>query len=442
MKLLKPVDALLSVLVAALAGLRLIPRRRRKGRRQLRNLLVIDTSYDLAALKSRGAISVVTSRDLDGFFEHVWSTHPIVGASPAHRDDSSGPPRSETITDRHTFIEGHIAWDKGGSRWPLLSLARSQSAFLRTLDRVASTDGVSVVQVSDPYYPGALGFVLARRHRAALAVRISANYDSVFETTGRLAYPRLIRGRRIERRLARVVLSRAALVLPANENNQKFAVANGAHLDRCVIVPAYGDVLDATHLSEPAARVGASDAPHDQFLLMISRLESVKHPEDAIEVLAHVRDNGHDVSLVVAGDGSLRSELQELADQLGVADNTLLAGDRSQEWIAAAAAKSAAILSPLTGRALVEALLAGRPVVAYDVEWQGEIIADGVNGFLIPYRDSIGMAKAVERLLTDPVLAANVGQAGREHALRLVDPSTVQKLQRRAYEAAIAEVQA
>lgn len=423
-------DVVLTIFYLLAASLRFVPR---KANGSARDFLMVDTSYDLAGLQARGALSVITSRDLDGFFDRVCYAHPLVGASPLHRADAFGPPRTVDLTNKHSVIEGHVAMTRDGDRFPTLGFARAQIAFLRTVDGLVRQTGVALIQASDPLYTGLLGWVLARRYRVPFVIRVSGNYDEMYRNIGRVAYPRLIPSRRAEVWLSRAMLKRAALIFPANGNNMDYAVANGADPDRCVVIPAYGDVLDPVHLEEPEIRTPPGDLPSRPFLLMISRLERVKHPEDALEVLKILRDKDFDLDLVLVGEGSLRPELERQARELGVADRVVLTGDRPQSWIAAAAARATATLSPLTGRALIEALLGGRPVVAYDFEWQSEVVVDGETGLLAPYRNRQAMASCVGRILEDPGFGSDLGRVGRLRALELVDRDVVSHRLRDAY---------
>jgi glycosyltransferase involved in cell wall biosynthesis len=180
--------------------------------------------------------------------------------------------------------------------------------------------------------------------------------------------------------------------------------------------------------------VGATDAP---FLLLVSRLERVKHPEDVLDVLAAVRRTHPDVTALLIGGGSLTDELREHATRLGVADAVVFAGERDQEFVASAVADAAVILSPLTGRALVEASLGGRPIVAYDVEWHAEYLGTGA-GVLVPYRDTDAMAAAVVALLDDAPAADALGARGRAHALATMNPAELREHERRAFDGVLA----
>jgi glycosyltransferase involved in cell wall biosynthesis len=65
---------------------------------------------------------------------------------------------------------------------------------------------------------------------------------------------------------------------------------------------------------------------------------------------------------------------------------------------------------------ILEAMACGIPVVATDCGGVSEAITDGVEGLLVPPRDSAALAQALERLWRDPQLGARMGEAGRRTA--------------------------
>ncbi len=67
-------------------------------------------------------------------------------------------------------------------------------------------------------------------------------------------------------------------------------------------------------------------------------------------------------------------------------------------------------------KALLEALATGRPIVTTDVAGCREVVHDGDNGLLVPARDPLALANALERLITDPLLRHQMGQSGRLRA--------------------------
>ncbi len=65
-------------------------------------------------------------------------------------------------------------------------------------------------------------------------------------------------------------------------------------------------------------------------------------------------------------------------------------------------------------RSLLEAASCGRPIVTTDVPGCREVVADGVNGLLVPPRDAVALADALQSLIEAPELRARMGRAGRQ----------------------------
>ena len=70
------------------------------------------------------------------------------------------------------------------------------------------------------------------------------------------------------------------------------------------------------------------------------------------------------------------------------------------------------------GIVLVEAMAAGLPVVASDIDGWREVVRHGIDGLLVPPSDPAALAVAVRRVLDDPALAAKLSAAGRERSER------------------------
>jgi glycosyltransferase involved in cell wall biosynthesis len=81
-------------------------------------------------------------------------------------------------------------------------------------------------------------------------------------------------------------------------------------------------------------------------------------------------------------------------------------------------------------KALLEALAAGRPIVATDVPGCREAVRDGENGLLVPSRDPEALAAALETLIRNPALRRQYGDRGRrraetEFAVEIVNDATL-----------------
>ena len=405
----------------------------------IRKLLVLDTNYTLEGIRERQIEQSVTCRDLGGFFAHVWSVHPFATLVTSDGwGPRSGRPDSIALAPRHTIIEGKVgrfAWLEWA--FPLNFFLGQVDLFVR-LWFLIRRERISAIRAASPLYVGLFGWALARVSGIPLVVRVGANHDKFFETTGRPVEPRLMRNRKVEKRVEHFVLSRADLVAAANQDNLNFALANGARPGRSTLF-RYGNLVDRRHFVPVSERqinhraLAALRVEPEHFLLYVGRLEPIKQADHVIDVLAAVRARGFDVKAVLAGEGTTRPALLDHAAQLGVAHAVIFAGNLGQQLLSQLFATAAVVVSPHTGRALTEAALGEAAVAGYDVDWQAELIETGVTGILVRHGDVDALADAVAKLLSDPALRRSLGATLRLRALQMFDPEALNEHERSEY---------
>lgn len=130
-------------------------------------------------------------------------------------------------------------------------------------------------------------------------------------------------------------------------------------------------------------------------------------------------------SLVIYGKGEQKEELQHRIDALGLSGKAKLAGVVPNTEVPAILNEMDVVclpsLSESFGVAAVEAMACGVPVIASDVDGFLETVEHDVTGFLVPVKDPQAMAKRMLELKNNPELRQQMGEAGRERALRLYD---------------------
>jgi glycosyltransferase involved in cell wall biosynthesis len=404
-----------------------------------RKLLVLDTSYTFEAIRERGLEATIECRDLRGFFEHVWTVHPFATLLTSNAwAPRFGRPTTYRLSPVHTVIEGKVGrfhWLK----WLFaLNFLLGQIGLFLMLSRLIRNEGISAIRCGNPLYLGLFGWALSRTCNIPFVVRVGMNNDKIYETTGTPMEPRLMRNRKIEKIVERFVFRRADLVAGANQDNLDFALANGANPEKATIF-RYGNLIDARHFTDPEGRpvneemLGRLDVERGKFILYIGRLEAPKHADDVVRVLARLRSDGLQVKAVLAGDGRLRPELERLAADLGIAASVVFAGNCTQEQLSHLVPAAAAVVSPHTGRALAEAALGAAPIVAYDIDWQSELIETDVTGVLVRHRDWNAMAEAAARFIADRSYAQTMGSALRERAIAMLDPLILDQHEQQQY---------
>ncbi|MEK6693336.1 MAG: glycosyltransferase family 4 protein [Nitrospirota bacterium] len=119
------------------------------------------------------------------------------------------------------------------------------------------------------------------------------------------------------------------------------------------------------------------------------------------------------MKFLIVGDGPERKKMEEMAEKLGV--KAIFTGTR-KDICDIIPSMDILVLSSLNeglGRVLLEAMAAGKPVVATKVGGVPEVVKDGITGILVPPSNPEEMASAVMKILTAPEMADAMGEEGR-----------------------------
>lgn len=394
-------------------------------------------SYTLEMFRQRQLMQALDSRTLGGYFSPVISVHPLAGLF-AKGSGRFGPPVVTRVGLCQVFVEGKIGLTTSLRLLPPLNFVLAQISLIRLLLRMARDARISVIRVGDALYLGIIGWILARRLDVPLAVRVPFRFDEIRRITGRPTNPRLFQFRWVEKCIERFIFPRCDLIAGANEDNMRYALENGGRPEVATVF-RYGNLLHPSHWVEPRQRPDpASDLDEigltgKRFIAIVARLEAVKRVEDFIRVVGELGRRGLDIQGLIVGDGASSQQLIEYSRSLGLEKSVIFAGTRNQEWIARVLPRAAVIVSPHMGRALAEAALSAVPIVAYDYDWQSEVVIDEETGHLVADGDWLQMMERTERLLVDPPRARAMGDRARAKVLKMMDPETLMRHEQKAY---------
>jgi glycosyltransferase involved in cell wall biosynthesis len=160
--------------------------------------------------------------------------------------------------------------------------------------------------------------------------------------------------------------------------------------------------------------------PIDAFTVsFVGRFTEDKNPLLYVEMAALVGAQAPDAHFLLIGDGPLRNAAERRAAELGIGARMTFAGFQPDAGRLHQIADALAVTSASEGSPLVvlEAMAAGRPVVATNVGDISHQIADGETGYLVQPGDPDGLARAL-LALRDRSRWMNMGAAGRDRVLR------------------------
>jgi glycosyltransferase involved in cell wall biosynthesis len=190
-------------------------------------------------------------------------------------------------------------------------------------------------------------------------------------------------------------------------------------IDPAIIRVIYnGVVLDDFHKADPD-RLRREFALDDSALVVVAvaNLHPYKGHDDLIRAVARLIDRHPNLRLLLPGrDQGARPGLEALVENLGVGDRVRLLGERSDIPDLMALADVVVHPSHQEGfsNAVLEGMMAGKPMVVTDVGGNPEAVRDGVNGYVVPPHDPETLGAAIGRLLDDPALRLRMGAASRE----------------------------
>ncbi|HZI43473.1 MAG TPA: glycosyltransferase [Gemmatimonadaceae bacterium] len=199
------------------------------------------------------------------------------------------------------------------------------------------------------------------------------------------------------------------LVTEDRMDGERVAVISNFVDESAFTPPPAGRIMPLADLGVP---------PESIVIGCVAGLRPVKDHQSLIAAIAALRPRWPSVRLVLVGDGEARPSLERLTRQLGLADVVHFAGIRANEPNLHHLFDISVLcsVSEAFPNSIVEAMAAGKPVVATRVGGIVDAVADGRTGLLVAPRDPTALASAIEQLLIKPERRRDMGRAGARRA--------------------------
>jgi glycosyltransferase involved in cell wall biosynthesis len=281
---------------------------------------------------------------------------------------------------------------------------------------IIQSQGIDVVSAQDPFEHGLAAFKAVAGTNARLHLQVHTDYLSPWFTRGGIYRSPQVRMpflNRIRIRIADRVVPNAQGIRVVSERVRASMLARyGNRIPEPSVIP----VRVSTDIPP---KVPLPPRSFTFTLFNASRLEPEKRVPDLLAVVKRLKDSYPALGLVLAGDGSERKRLEKLARRWGIADKVLFLGWRgdARGLMQSANAFIQASAYEGYGIALLEAALAGVPIITSDVGIVGEVFAGYENVFAAPVGDPTNLAALTAQLIEDPLARASLSFEGKRAAL-------------------------
>jgi glycosyltransferase involved in cell wall biosynthesis len=167
--------------------------------------------------------------------------------------------------------------------------------------------------------------------------------------------------------------------------------------------------------------------PDDSMIIigMQSRIIQIKDHATLLKAFAIVKkisnNTGKKLILKIAGDGELKDDLIILSKQLDIEKDVMFTGMLNEPeltvFLNSLDIYVHASFGETMSTAIMQAMACGLPVIASDVNGINNMITNFLNGILVPVKDELSMARAIDHLINDPLLKKSLGQNARIYAM-------------------------
>ncbi|HRE64330.1 MAG TPA: glycosyltransferase [Ferruginibacter sp.] len=212
-----------------------------------------------------------------------------------------------------------------------------------------------------------------------------------------------------------------------NSQAVKYLISQREWIPQRKITVIYNGYIPLNEKSQIDTSIELLKLPSDAPIVgIVANLRAIKRLDTLLEAFALVNKHRPDAYLVIVGDKNsveatkILAKLTSLIHRLGIGERVIFTGRVEDPKLYIRQFTVSVLCSDSEGfsNSIIEYMQAGCPTVCTNTGGNSELIKDGFNGFLVPVGDFNTLAKRVIQLLSDKILACQLGEAGYETVIK------------------------
>ena len=269
-----------------------------------------------------------------------------------------------------------------------------------------------LVTAQDPFESGFAGWRVARATGARLQLQIHTDFLPPYFSKGSIL-------NKVRVRIAKFLLPKADCVRVVSKRIADSLISAGIRLKtEPAILPIFVGI-STFQSAEIKTDLHKKYPQFETIILMVSRLEREKNIPLVLAVLKNIVAKKPKTGLVIVGEGSMRAELQKYARKLHIENNVIFEGGSDDVF---SFYKTADIFLHTSnyegyGMALVEAAVAGCPIVTTDVGIAGEFFKDVKSAFICPVGDIDCLSEKTMTLIESKNVRISFAEVAKKNVL-------------------------
>ncbi len=284
---------------------------------------------------------------------------------------------------------------------------------------------LDIITTQDPFLAGLVGYRLKRRFSIPLNVQLPG------DTLDNEYWVRENIKNYFFNKLGKCIVKKADTVRVLSSGQREKIAGYGIPQDRIWLIPVLVNLVKLSRFSPTEVNKLRQQylAPDGKLILYAGALAKVKNIPNLLDAMSRVIAMHPSTRLLICGDGGERASLEALSSKLGLTNHVTFLGNISHDYLPNYYHACDFFVLPSDyeglGRVLIEAAAAKKALIATDVSGPRDIIRDGINGFLVPPRNSEALAEKMMLLIQNSELARRMGEEARRYVTESFNPDKI-----------------